>query len=282
MKRPYSFSILRYVHDPVTQEFINIGVAVFSGEAGFLRVACTTHYARITRTFAKIDGNRFRELTSYIEEKLNAIGRDLLSGLPFEPGLTIERALARVLPPDDSSVQFSHAGAGLSHDLERTMTELFARYVERYAIPSDASRRDDEEIWRAFKEPLTARHITSYLGPKKIISPNYDYKFQHAWKNEIWHLYEPVSFDLVDGSLIVEKANRWLGRATNLHDSAEKFKLYLLLGEPQDKRLQSNFAKAQNILNKMPVKKEFVRESEAEAFAEEFEQEIRHHEGAGD
>ena len=30
MKVAYSFSVLRYIHDPVTQEFVNIGVAVFS------------------------------------------------------------------------------------------------------------------------------------------------------------------------------------------------------------------------------------------------------------
>jgi hypothetical protein len=280
MRKSYSFSILRYVHDAVTQEFINIGVAVYSAEAGFLRVICTAHYARITRTFASIDGNRFRELTAYIEEKLNTIGRDLGSGLPFEPGLAIEHVLARVLPPDDSSVQFSHAGVGLSSDLEKTIVDLFNRYVERYAIPNDASRRDDEEIWRAFKEPLAARHVTAYLQPKRISSLNYDYNFQHAWKNEIWHLYEPVSFDLADGGPIVEKANRWLGRATSLNDSPDNFKLYILLGEPQDKRLQGSFTKAQNILNKMPVKKDFVRESEAEAFAEEFEREVRHHERA--
>lgn len=277
MRKPYSFSVLRYVHDPITQEFINIGVAVFSREAGFLRVICTTHYARITRTFAKIDGERFRELTSYIERQINSVGRDLVSSLPFEPGSAIEHFLARVLPPDDSSMQFSHAGVGLSHDLEKTTAELFNRYVERYALLSDVSRRDDEEIWRKFRDPLAVRHVTAYLQPKKIFAADYDYQFQHAWKNEIWHLYEPVSFDMVDGSTILEKANRWLGRATNLRDSPDKFKLYILLGEPQDKRLQASFAKAQNILNKMPVKKEFVQESEAEAFAEEFEQEIRHH-----
>lgn len=281
MRKPYSFSVLRYVHDPITQEFINIGVAVYSHEAGFLRVICTTHYARITRTFARIDGERFRELTSYIEERLNAVGRDLVSSLPFEPGSAIEHVLAKVLPPDDSSIQFSHAGVGLSHDLEKTLTGLFNRYVEQYALLSEASRRDDEEIWRAFKEPLAVRHVTSYLGPKRIFAPNYDYNFQHAWKNEIWHLYEPVSFDMVDGGTIVDKANRWLGRAINLNDSPEEFKLYVLLGEPQDKQLQGSFTKAQNILNKMPVKKEFVRESEAEAFAKEFEQEIRHQEKTG-
>jgi len=33
MKTAYSYSVLRYIHDPVTQEFINIVVAVYSAGA---------------------------------------------------------------------------------------------------------------------------------------------------------------------------------------------------------------------------------------------------------
>ena len=142
MRTPYSFSVLRYVHDPVTQEFINIGVAVYSAEARFLRAICTTHYARITRMFTKIDGNRFRQLTRYLQDQISAIGENLPKELPFEPGQAIGHLLTRVLPPDDSSVQFSHAGVGLSQDLETTTAELFARYVERYAMGGDSSRRE--------------------------------------------------------------------------------------------------------------------------------------------
>jgi hypothetical protein len=281
MRTPYSFSVLRYVHDPVSQEFINIGIAVYSREAGFLRAICTTHYARITRMFAKIDGNRFRQLTGYVQERINALGEGLPSELPFEPGRAIEHLLTRVLPADDSSVQFSDAGVGLSHNLENTARDLFDRYVERYSLNRDSNRRDDEDIWRTFREPLERRHVSMYLAPKRIVAPNYDYEFQRAWKNQIWHLYEPVSFDMVDGGSIVEKANRWLGRATSLNDSSESFEIHFLLGEPQDSRLQYNFIKAQNILNKMPGKKEFIRESEADEFADEFEREVRSHERAG-
>jgi hypothetical protein len=176
------------VHDPLTQEFIDIGVAVYSREAGFLRAICTTHYARITRMFAKIDGNRFRQLTRYIQEQISLIEKDVSSELPFDPGRAIEQLLARVLPPDDSSVQFSRAGVGLSVDLENTTAELFDRYVERYALAADSSRRDDEDIWRTFREPLERRHITAYLVPKRIVAPNYEYEFQRAWKNQTWHL----------------------------------------------------------------------------------------------
>ncbi|MCC6392897.1 MAG: DUF3037 domain-containing protein [Bryobacterales bacterium] len=280
MRTPYSFSVLRYVHDAVTQEFINIGVAVYSREAGFLRAICTTHYARITRMFTKIDGNRFRQLTRYIQEQVSAIGESLPE-LPFEPGRAIEQMLARVLPPDDSSIQFSHAGVGLSRDLEKTTADLFERYVERYALTSDSSRRDDEDIWRTFREPLDRRHVTAHLAPKRIVAPYYAYEFQRAWKNQVWHVYEPVSFDMVDGGSIVEKANRWVGRATSLNDSSERFKIHLLLGEPQDNRLQDAFIKAQNILKKMPGQYELIPEREAEAFAEELEREVHVHEKAG-
>jgi hypothetical protein len=281
VRTPYTFSVLRYVHDPVTQEFINIGVAVYSREAGFLCAECTTHYARITRMFTKIDGNRFRQLTRYIQERIGAIGESLPTELPFETGGAIEHLLARVLPPDDSSVQFSRPGAGLSQDLAKTTAELFERYVERYALTGESSRRDDEDIWRSFREPLERRHITAHLAPKRIVASNYEYEFQRAWKNGVWHLYEPVSFDMLDGGSIVEKANRWVGRATSLNDSAESFEIHMLLGEPQDTRLQDTFMKAERILRKMPGKCELVRESEAEAFAEEFEREIHQHEKAG-
>lgn len=278
MRTPYSFSVLRYIHDPVTQEFVNIGVAMYSQQAGFFRAVCTTHYARITHLFTKIDGNRFRQLARHIQEQVNAVGESLVSELPFEPGRIIEHLLGRVLPPDDSSLQFSTpAGVGLSHDLEKTLNELFDRYVERYAARPGATRRDDEDVWRVFREPLERQAVTSHLTPKRIVASNYDFDFERAWKNSIWHVYQPVSFDMVDAGSMLDKANRWVGRAASLNDSSELFKIHLLLGEPQDEGLKPTFIKAQNILNKMPGQKEFVRESEAEAFAEELGREIKAH-----
>jgi hypothetical protein len=90
-------------------------------------------------------------------------------------------------------------------------------------------------------------------------------------------MYEPVSFDLLDSSSILDKANRWLGRATSLADSPEAFKLFLLLGEPQDERLQDAFRKARNILKSMPGQTELVGERDAEEFSEEIETELKQH-----
>lgn len=189
MRTPYRFSVLRYFHDPLTQEFVNIGVAVYSEQEAFLAAICTTHYSRVTHLFTKVDGNRFWQLNRYIQEQVNAIGASLRTELPFESGRTIDKILAKVLPPDDSSLQFSTpAGVGLSSDLERTLAELFERYVERYALRSTITGRDDEDVWKVFREPLEKRHITSRLSIKRIQASSYEYEFQRAWKNRIWHV----------------------------------------------------------------------------------------------
>lgn len=277
MKVAYSFSVLRYVHDPVTQEFINIGVAVFSPEAKYLRAICTTSYGRITHMFHKIDGQRFRQLSRYIQDQICAAGQQYECALPFESGVTIEHVLAKVLPPDDSAIQFSKAGVGLSSDLDRTLNELFQRHVDRYTVSGETPRRSDDDIWRVFRGPLDRVLVTPRLKPKRIVAPNFDYEFEQAWKNQRWHVYEPVSFDLVEASSMLTKANRWLGQATSLMESSEAFKIYFMLGEPQDERLRGAFTKAENILNMIQAPKEFIRESEADAFAEELAREVQGH-----
>jgi hypothetical protein len=268
---------LRYVHDPTTQEFVNIGVAVFSAEARYLSAICTMNYGRITHVFQKIDGQRFRQLSRYIQDQICAAGQLRESALPFESGQKIEQVLAKILPPDDSAIQFSRAGVGLSGNLDQTLLELYRRHVEYYLSSIDAPRRTDEEVWRTFREPLDRAQVTQWLAPKRIVAPSYDYEFERSWKNEVWHVLEPVSFDLVEAGSMLEKANRWVGRATSLLDSSEPFQIHMLLGEPSDGRLKESFIKAQNILNKMPGRKEFIHESEADSFAEEFGRDVVRH-----
>jgi hypothetical protein len=261
----------------VTQEFVNVGVAVFSAQAGYMRAICTTNYSRISQVFERIDGPRFRQLSRYIQDQICAEGQRRKTQLPFQPDETIEQVLGKILPPDDSAFQFSKSGVGLSAQLDTTLQELYQRHVEHYTSQVEEQRRSDEEIWRTFREPLDRVHVTPWLGSKRIVASSYEYDFERSWKNEIWHVLEPVSFDMVEAGSMLEKANRWVGRATSLMDSSEQFKIHMLLGGPTDERLGATFIKAQNILNKMPGRKVFVRESEAELFAEEVAREIGEH-----
>jgi hypothetical protein len=279
---PYSFSVLRYFHDGVTAEFVNVGVAVYSGDALYLKAKCTVQYGRITKMFERIDGDRFKQLVRHIEERTTGLGQQLRQQtLPFaQLGTTLPSLLKEVLPPDDSAIQFSPEGYGVTADMDKTLYELFERYVERYAGEQDAPSRSDDEVWRVFREPLERRRLLQHLSSRKIVTPDYEYQFRASWKNEIWHVYEPVSFDLLEPNSLLEKANRWVGRSASLAESVDRFRLHLLIGLPQDPHIEPTFKKAHNILRKMSGNPELVLEDQAEAFAADLEREIGLHDSS--
>src|SRR5271156_3045785 len=169
MKMRYKFSVLRYVHDPVTQEFVNIGVAIYSEQPLYLDAMCELNYGRISRMFTKIDGDRFRQATRYIQDQITKLGDQLQSRLPFESNLPLEKLLATVLPADDSAFQFSPLGGGVSSDMGKSLGNLFDRLVEKYAQALETSRRDDEEVWKVYRKPFEQKHLTPYLTPKRIV-----------------------------------------------------------------------------------------------------------------
>ena len=123
MKAKYKFSVLRYVHDPVTQEFVNIGIALYSEQLRHLDAMCAVNYGRISRMFTRIDGYRFRQSTRYIEGQIKKLGEELEQKLPFESEIPMEKLLTAVLPPDDSAFQFSPLGAGVSSDMGKAIKD---------------------------------------------------------------------------------------------------------------------------------------------------------------
>jgi hypothetical protein len=275
MKVPYTFTVLRYIHDVLSGEFVNIGVVLYSPKAKFLDARFSLHYGRLSKMFSDVNGEHFRKNVRFIQERLQEEGDRLLHQLELEEKSANVRELsARVLPIDDTSLQFSPEGYGVTENPQKILEQLYTRFVEKYHEKSERHSRTDYDVWKIFKKSLEKRSIISNLKPHKIIGKNYEYEFKYCWKNESWHAQQPISFDLLDADDIVEKANSWVGRITSLGDSEEKFKLNVLLGAPQDTKYKTAFGRAQNILNKMPCDHEFIREEEAEEFAEHLRKEI--------
>jgi hypothetical protein len=279
MKTSYSFSILRYIHDVLTGEFINIGVVLFAPESRFLGCLCTPRYGRLSNMFLNIDGNQFRQITRYIQDKIEEEGDRLISELQLkELPKTVSGFTKQVLPVDDSSLQFSPEGYGVTENPNKTLETLYTRLVEQYTKKSDRIKRTEDDVWKSFKKPLEEKRILSKFVPHQIIGMNYEYEFKYCVKNGRWHIQEPLSFDLIEAGSITDKANGWLGRVTSLYDGGEPFKLNLCLGAPQDESLKKAYVKAQNILHKMPCPHEFINEESADEFAEKLKEEIALHE----
>lgn len=277
MKTAYSYVTLRYVHDVVTGEFANIGVVVYAPDQRALKARFTTSYERLNAIFLKIDHAHFRAMVRYLGNRFAELADELRNSLELMPVSGIVELVRKVLPPDDSSLQWSETGGGLTANVDHALEELYGRLVARYERSAEQQSRTDEDIARPFKAKLDRKKVGPKVGEKQIAAKDYDYKFQFAWKNSIWHLYEPVSFDLVDPNSIVEKANKWLGRGVALQDASEQFKLYFLLGEPKQPGTRKAFEHAQHLLQKIPGQKKLVRENELEAFTEKVAEDIAQH-----
>lgn len=133
MKIPYSFSVLRYIHDIVTGEFINVGVVVYAPKDRFLSAICTSRYGRLSKMFSNVSGEHFRQVSRYIQARLEEEGERLATELAFDKlPATVLEFTTKVLPLDDSSLQFSPEGYGLTENLQETLEQLYNRYVEKY------------------------------------------------------------------------------------------------------------------------------------------------------
>jgi hypothetical protein len=278
MKTNYSTIILRYVHDVVTGEFANIGVVLYAPDQRFLEARFATSYERLNAIFLKIDHLHFRALMRYMANRFEELSGELRDGLHVQPVNALSEIVKQVLPPDDSSLQWSQQGGGITDDPARVLGELYKRMVERFIAGATQVSRTDDEIVKPFKARLGK--VITKLSEKTIETKDYQYDFNLAWKNNIWHLYEPVSFDLVDPNSIREKANRWLGRGVALNDAKERFKIHFLLGEPSQPDNKQAFENALHLLQKIPSQKELVRENEMEDFAEHVAEEIVSHDAS--
>lgn len=266
-RTPYSYSVLRYVHDITSGEFINVGVVVSSPDAGFIAGKFKSAYSRVKSTFPTLKGDSFRARVRKLQSKFDTWQHLHADGLRLESGKKISEIIHSILPIDDSGFQWSPVGSGLSQDLQMTLESLYGRFVTKYDAENLASKRDDSDVWKEFKTELDKRHLTKHLTAKTIEVDDDDIRFEHAWKNGSWHCYEPLSFDLSSGASIKSKAHKWLGQLASLQGANEKFSVYFLVGKPSEADLLGQYEQALSILRK-GAGVSVVEESQLKQFTE--------------
>lgn len=278
-KHPYTYTVLRYVHDTGTGEFVNVGVVLNAPAARYARAILRPTYGRVSRIFPDFDSDHFRRVIRHLQAHFDEMSDRIAQELDFGQIPVDALALAcNVIAQDDSAFQWSPMGGGLSANLPETAETIYKNMVERYDEKPKGESRSDDIVWKTFKSPLEKKKVLSRFHPKIIAVADDEVEFTHAWQNRQWHCIEPVSFDLLQPQSIKDKAHSWLGRVTSVQKSAEPFQIYYLVGEPQIEKSRRAFDQALNILHKTPVKHEIVREHEADGFASAMEEKIITHE----
>ncbi len=282
-KTAYTYTVLRYMHDIASGECLNVGVALLAPDLGYVNVMCRTGFARLRDVFPTLDGEAFRANMRHVTHSFERFQQELRNQLPLRgnQGGVLGYAHA-VLGPDDSSLQWSSMGAGVTSDAEATLDHLYRRFVLANERQGTVHRRQEEDIWRNFSRELQQRQVLKHFIPKTIAVRDDQIEFKHAWKNGEWHCLAPVSFDLASAESIREKAHKWLGQLTSVASSTDVFKLYFLTAEPSQAELRPAYEKALSILTKSQTKTEVVAERDAAALAERLSAAVAAHETGSD
>lgn len=266
----YSYTVLRYVHDLVTGEFVNVGIVLFAPDSGFLGAKFRSKLGRLTDFFPEARGTSLRKTLSALEREVTKAGERMRSDPRRDLFDLIESdvmPLARKhVPADDSALQWSAVRGGLSRDPAKTLGELFERTVSRYDAHSMRTTRTDDDVWKSFSRVLQVRKLDAFVTKHEVTSSIDTVQFDKAIKNGKWHILEPVSFDLLDGVNIKKKAREIVGQMTVLKESADDFDVYLLVGEPKSPDVRKEYEVALRTLDAIPVSKHVFRESQAEEF----------------
>ena len=264
----YSYTVLRYVHDTMTGEFVNVGVALHAPDT----------YRRVSAAFPGLKGEHFRAVMRHVQARFEQLGERMSVESTATGGQSLQDIARGVLPADDSSFQWGPVGVGLAADPSQKLEALFNRMVMRYDEQAPTRiRRTDDDVWRNFKRDLEQRRLLRYFEPKTISVRDDEIRFEHAWKNGVWHCVEPVSFDMAAAESIKDKAHRILGQITSVHETTDSFRLYMLVARPDDDALMPAFESALSILQKMPCEKEIVQEDEHAALADRLADKVESH-----
>jgi hypothetical protein len=278
--RSYSYVTLRYVHDTVSGEFVNVGMVLVApsigGESPVVLGKTNHRIRRLRDMFPDLQRPYFTDALSSVDRAITRASRfhgdSKLLGAEIDAA-TVAKA---IMPHDDSSLQWSAMGTGVATDLNKTFDRIFDRFVTRYD-QSQPSRRSDEEVWRPVRALLEEREVKVEFVAKTIVASEDSIEFKHAWKNGVWHVYEPLSLDLADADGIKDKVRKWLGIMYSVQDTHEHFVPHFILGLPGNEALRPEYDRAKRMLANSPVAAQVYEEAEVSRLVDQIAQEWAQH-----
>lgn len=275
-RKAYSYCFLRYRQDPESEEFANIGLALWSRELRFLAFRGAKRHARLKHFFGELDERGFHCLMEHLDRRFQKAGIEIANSLPLDslPDSVLGWA-HQMIPQDDGSLVWGGARGGLTVNPEQELESLFERHIGRHFPSVQRPNRNDQQVYRdvyrgAFENPIVAPRIV----PHEVHAPLADHCFEQAWRNGVWHVYETLSFDLLDPDSIDSKAHDWSSRGTQLAKSPDRPRIHYLLGQPTLEKCRARYDRAKAILSEVPGVV-LVQEDDAEAFAVQLEAQVK-------
>ena len=275
--KKFQYQIIRYVHDQVTSEFVNVGIVVYQPDIKFLQCKVITRFGRISNFFNDLNGQSLLSTLKQIEKEVCRTSKQLTE-LFFDCS-SLEEITNSILPKDNSALEFSELRFGIDIDFKSAVSDLFNNMVDKYSTDFEKDPHDDLFAWRrVYKQYFDKYGITGKLKSHTVKTENDDIEFTRAWKNGVWNCYQPLSFDLKRKDSIKNKVYKWSGIINAIEQSNQQMHLYFLtVNGTKDFHVKSFIEQTLTQRPNKSITVTLVNEQQADSFVANLKQEIESH-----
>lgn len=214
---PFTYVVLRYVHDNAAGESLNVGVLLSAANGDFVDLRVDRHHGRLSATFRDFPVDFHRHAMRSLNQKVRQIRShaDMGQGSLFPLG-DAGKVIRALWPDAGLNYQASETKAGEARDLRQALDALYDRFVTRQAPDRrPRQRRADEDVWKDMARRLPAP-VAMRLRSASIEAGPFTFRFDHTYQNGKLHVIEPLSFDLLEADSVRDKSMRWIGYASHL------------------------------------------------------------------
>ena len=275
--KKFQYQIIRYMHDRVTSEFVNVGIVVYQPDTNFLQARFVNKFSRISQFFIDINGQYLLSTLKQFDRELAITANRLTELLVSYASLT--EITQAILPKDDSALVCSELLFGIDINPMSALDDLFDRLINKYNHDIDKDVHDDKYVWsRVYKQYFDKYDITAKLKSHTVKTKHDFIEFDKAWKNGVWNCYQTLSFDLKRNDSIKNKVYKWSGILNELEISGQELHLYFLTVNPsQDRPIRKFIEDTLLNRNRQTLKVSIISENQADKFAAEVKKEIEEH-----
>jgi hypothetical protein len=266
----YQYQTIRYVHDRITGEFVNVGLLMFEPTSNFLECKVINKYARISHFFGEINGSFLLTTLKQFQNQVMEISKSLKDFRSDYDFKDISTVTDHLLPKDDSALVATDVKFGLDINVEAAFEDMYHRIIEAYNHDGEYELHTDHYAWqKIYKRYFDRFGVTQKLKKHSVRTERDTIDFDKAWKNGVWNCYQTLSFDLKKIDSIKNKVYKWSGVLKELETSNEPMKLYFLTTahKANDHELDEFIKSTLTDVHTNKIEVSVITETEAENFA---------------
>lgn len=258
MKKPFSYSVLKFRPSYLLQEQINIGLLfVFPIE----KQAVFVHphqLSRITQFYKEADLPILKIYLKAFEEKAKQWSNSSQELASIHQNL---------LPKDANNLYLTNQKSGVY----TSITDIINYYENIYFSTFYSNKKDLKGLNKKISEGLKSIGKSKQQWLKKDISISNIITathFEYVWQNGSTNLVKIIGLNLKTEEEISNKAIRWWGELTQLKKSIDhqNLKIDILVSKPQLPQLFEVYHKAINLLDSIEIKHTIIEEEQTSSY----------------